>query len=582
MNYKKLVEVYEKLEKTSKRLKKTHIISQFLNEADIDSLPMVTLLLQGKLYANWDDNKLGVASRIILKAINLSTGISKIEEEWKKTGDLGIAAQNMIGKKKQSTLFHHDLTIKKVFSNLRKLATLTGYGTVDKKVQLISELLTSADSTEAKYIVRSVLEELRVGVGEGSLRDAIVWAFFKDKIGLSYIENENQVDVKDRITYDEYVSAVQRAYDLSNDFGLVAQTSKKHGLEGLKKIDMELFKPIKVMLALKVPDPETGFDRCGKPAACEYKLDGFRIQAHNNSGQIKIYTRRLEDVTAQFPEIVAYLKKNIAGNNYIFDSEAVGFDPKTKKYLPFQKISQRIKRKYNINEMSSKFPVELNIFDILYYDGKNLLDEPLEKRRGLLEKIVNPVPKKIVLVKNLITSSINEVEDFYHSSLDAGNEGIMMKNLKAPYKPGARVNFMVKLKPVMETLDLVIVAAEWGQGKRSNWLSSFTLACINDDGNYLEIGKVGTGIKETTELGVSFAQLTEELKPLIISEKGKEVRLRPIVVVEIDYEEIQKSPTYSSGYALRFPRLKALRLDRNASEISTIGMVEDFYYGQNK
>lgn len=582
MEYIKPVEIYKKLEETTKRLEKTFLISEFLKTIPKEDIAEIVLLLQGKIFPSWDERKIGVASRLILKAINIATGINikRIEDEWRKTGDLGIVAENLVKQKKQSTLFSAELSVKKVFDNLRKLAELEGVGTVEKKMQLIAELLTSAKPIEGKYIVRTILEELRVGVGEGSLRDAIVWAFFGDKIGLKYL-SENKIDISSREEYNKYIDAVQRAFDLTNDFSAVAEAAKL-GLKKLEDMDIVVFRPLKVMLALKIKDIGEGFERCGKSVDVEYKLDGFRIQVHKQGNKIKLFTRRLEDVTKQFPEVVEYVKRNVKGDSFIIDSEAAGFNPKTGKYLPFQNISQRIKRKYNIEEMSEKFPVEMNVFDILYYNGKNMIKEDFKKRRELIEKIITNKPKKIVVVKNLITSNEKDVEKFYKESLDAGNEGIMIKNLSAPYKPGARVNFMVKLKPVMDSLDLVIVGAEWGEGKRANWLSSFTLACIDEDGNFLEIGKMGTGIKEKAEEGVSFEQLTEELKPLIISEKGREVKIKPRIVVEVTYEEIQKSPTYSSGYALRFPRLVNLRLDRDPSEASTLAMVEDYYYSQKK
>ncbi len=580
MKYVKLVGIYEELEKTSKRLEKTHIISEFLKKTSADDLPVIVLMLQGKLFPNWDDNKIGVASRLILKAINTATGISsaRIEKEWKKTGDLGIVAENLVKGKKQVTLVSHELSVKKVFENLRKLATLEGMGTVDKKMQLISELLTSANPVEAKYIVRNVLEELRVGVGEGSLRDAIVWAFFGDKVDLKFSENKIEVE---REEYNKYVDSVQRAYDITNDFSSVALTAKKDGLKGLNAMGIRVFRPLKVMLALKVGDVKGGFERCGEKVDVEYKLDGFRIQAHKDEGEVRLFTRRLEDVTKQFPDVVEYVLNNVKGDSFIIDCEAAGFDPKSGRYLPFQKISQRIKRKYDIASMAKNFPVELNVFDIIYYNGKSMLKESFEKRRELIEKIVSGKKRKIVVVKNMITSKGAEIERFYKESLNEGNEGVMIKNLSAPYKPGARVNYMVKLKPTMETLDLVIVGAEWGEGKRAKWLSSFVLACIQE-GKFLEIGKMGTGIKEKKEEGVSFEELTKLLRPLIIAEKGKSVEIKPKIVVEVDYEEIQKSPTYSSGFALRFPRLKGLRTDRRASEATDLDLVEDLYYGQKK
>jgi len=637
MKYASLVEVYQKLDSTTKRLEKTYFISELLRKTPVEDLSRITLLLQGKIFPPWDERKIGVASRMVLKAINFATGLNsgEIEDEWKKTGDLGKTAENLIKKKKQATLFSQDLSVSKVFNNLRKLATLEGLGSVDQKVKLISELLTSAKPIEARYIVRNVLEELRVGVGAGSLRDAIAWAFFPKVCGIFFkcdkcnnympniakclecneiIENKfkkeiekfdetkvlklksidelKKADIKKydfilckdenlaREAYNYFVNAVQGAYDVANDFSVVAEKAKIDGIKGLMNVSLEPGRPVKVMLAIKVKDVKEGFERVGKPADIEYKLDGFRLQIHKKDKDIKLFTRRLDNVTKQFPDVVDYVKHNIKGESFIIDSEAVGFSPKTKKYLPFQSISQRIKRKYDIENMAKEFPVELNVFDIIYYNGKNMITTPFSERRKIIEKIVKPAERKIVYVKNLITSDEKEVLKFYKESLDRGNEGIMLKTLDAVYKPGARVGHMVKFKPVMDTLDLVIVGAEWGEGKRSNWLSSFTLACIDENNNFLEIGKVGTGIKEKSELGVSFSQLTEELKPLIISEKGKGVNVKPEIVVEINYEEIQKSQTYSSGYALRFPRLINLRLERSAEECSTLSMVEEFYENQ--
>ena len=637
MKYIDLVEVYQKLDSTTKRLEKTYFISELLRETPLEDLSRITLLLQGKIFPPWDERKIGVASRMVLKSINLATGLNSrdIEDEWKKTGDLGKTAENLIKRKKQATLFSQDLSVSKVFNNLRKLATLEGLGSVDQKVKLISELLTSAKPIEARYIVRNVLEELRVGVGAGSLRDAIAWAFFPKVVGIFFkcdkcnnympninkclecnqaIENKFNKEVerfdkkkvlklkstdelkkadlkkydfilcKDenlaRECYNYIVNAVQGAYDVANDFSVVAEKAKSGGINGLMSVGLEPGRPVKVMLAIKVKDIKEGFERVGKPADIEYKLDGFRLQIHKKDNKIKLFTRRLENVTKQFPEVVDYVKNHVKGDSFIIDSEAVGFNPKTKKYLPFQSISQRIKRKYDIKNMAKEFPVELNIFDVIYYNGKNMVKTPFIERRKIIEKIVKTAERKIVYVKNLITSDEKEVLKFYKESLNKGNEGIMFKTLDAVYKPGARVGHMVKFKPVMDTLDLVIVGAEWGEGKRSNWLSSFTLACIDENNNFLEIGKVGTGIKEKSELGVSFGQLTEELKPLIISEKGKKANVRPEIVVEVRYEEIQKSPTYNSGYALRFPRVVNLRLERSAEECSTLKMVEEFYEGQ--
>jgi len=243
-----------------------------------------------------------------------------------------------------------------------------------------------------------------------------------------------------------------------------------------------------------------------------------------------------------------------------------------KKYLPFQKISQRIKRKYDIEEIASKFPVQVNIFDVLF-DGRSLLKVPFVERRKVLDRIIVP-SADLLLARHIVTDDVVVAEQFYKDSLSAGNEGVMAKNLDSIYKPGSRVGFGVKVKPVMDTLEVVIVGAEWGEGKRGQWLSSFVIAVRDENDEFVEIGRVGTGIKEKVEEGVSFDQLTQLLLPLIVEEKGKEVKVRPEVVIEVNFEEIQQSPTYSSGFALRFPRFIKLRDDRSAEDINTVDDVK--------
>lgn len=586
MDYSKLVEVYEQLNKTTKRLEKTRIISEFLKDVGVDDMEHVMLLLEGRVFPNYDAREIGVASRLMLKSLSIATGISvdKIENEWKKHGDLGLVAEALVKTKKQATLHSTKLTVKKVFDNLRKLADLEGEGTVERKTQLIAELLTSAKPVESKYIVKTILGEMRIGVGEGAMRDAIVWAFFGNKIRVKYTKEINDIEVEDREVYNKYLDAVQSAYDVTNEFALVAKAAKSKGLEGLENIGMKVGIPIQVMLALKVDTVEEAFETVGKPAVIEFKYDGFRIQAHKyENGRISLFTRRLEDVTKQFPDVAGFVKKHIKGKSFIIDSEAVGYDKKTEKYLPFQNLSQRIKRKYDIAKMSQDFPVELNVFDIIYYEGKNMINEPFEKRRKLLEKIIKQEPKKIVLAKSKETSDKKDVEKFFKEAVDAGNEGLMFKALNAPYKPGARVGYMIKFKHMMETLDLVIVGAEWGEGKRAKWLSSYTIACLDENGNFVEVGKVSTGLKEKKEEGLSFEEMTKLLKPLIVTEKGKEVKVKPKIVIEVGYEEIQKSPTYESGFALRFPRVIGLRImDKGPHEASTLGYVKKLYWQQKK
>src|SRR3989304_5078071 len=569
MKYSKLAELYEQISSTTKRLEKTDILAKFLKQLD-DSDKDALYLLLGEIYADYDEKRIGISDQLAIKAIAKATGTpnEKVVHEGKTIGDLGKVAEKLIGKNKQSTLSSNSsLTIQKVLENLRKLPGLEGKGTVEKKIFLITELLSSATAKEALYIIRTLLSDLRIGIKESTIRDSLAKAFFKD-------------DKK------EAVKDIQDAIDKSNDIVEVFDMAKKGKLKDLDKVHLEIGKPIKVMLAQKAKNIHEAFEAVGKPCAVEYKYDGFRMLIHKKGNEVILFTRRLENVTRQFPEVADFIRKYVNGNSVILDSEAVGFDKKTKEYKPFQEISQRIRRKYDIEKLQEELPVEINVFDILYYEGKSLLNEPFEKRTALIKKIIRNNPYKIIHAKQIITSSEAEAEKFYKQALRNHQEGAMFKNLKAAYQPGRRVGHMLKIKPETRDLDLVITGGEYGTGKRSGWLSSFILSCIDKNGKFYEIGKVGTGIKEkATEEGtpeMSFHELTEKLKPYFLEEHGKTVKIKPRVVVSVTYQEIQHSPNYNSGFALRFPRFTALRPDKSASDANTLDEVKKDFEKQKR
>ena len=557
MLYSKLVNVYNELSKTTKKLEKTDIIAEFLKNVNKDEIKDVIHLLKGKIFADYDARKIGMSSRLILKVISSSTGINQenVEKLWKETGDLGKTAEQLIRKRKQLTLAKEELTIKKVTDNIRKLAEFEGEGTVNKKIRLTSELLNSAEPEEARFIVATILEELRVGVASGIIRDALAKVFNID------------------------VELIEKAYNLTTDYGDLARLIKENGINILEKVSLNPGVPIKSMLAILVSNIKEGFEAVGKPAQFENKLDGFRIQCHKiNDKNIKIFTRNLENVTKQFPDVVKYLKDNIKAKEFIIDAEAVAYDIKNKRHLSFQTISQRIKRKYDIEELAERFPVQVNIFDLIYYNHTTLMNTPLKERREILERLVNEKKDKIVLTNKLVTDNEKEAEKFFKDSLKKGDEGIMIKNLDSHYVPGRYVHGWVKLKNILEPLDLVITKSEYGNGKRSKWLTSYTVACKSGN-DLLEIGKVSTGVKEKGE-DLTYEDMTKMLKLLIINEKGKEVTLKPKIIIEVGYEEIQKSPSSSSGYSLRFPRVNRLRLDKSLDEISDINLVNKIYNSQ--
>jgi len=583
MDYSRICEVYGKLEGTSSGLEKTDVLAGFLGEIRDD--PEVVYMLRGKLFADYDSRELGVSIQLVIKAIARAAGIREEEVvlKFKEFGDLGLVAEDVLGDgKKQKGLFEKKLSVRRVLENLRKLVEVEGGGSVDLKIGYIVDLLLSASAEEAKYVVRTVLGDLKVGVGVGILRDAIAVHCFEPK------------DLEDKKVC---VRAVQEAYDKATDFREVFERACDDSLE---KIKLMPGKPLKVMLFPKAADVDDAFRIVGRPAAFEYKYDGFRVMVNKSEdGEVNVFTRALENVTRQFPEIVEYVEEYVEGKSFILDCEAVGFDAKSGEYTDFQAISQRIRRKYGIAEMRRELPVELVVFDIVYLDGDSLIDVDNEKRRKVIERIVREKEKKIVLAKRIVTQDEKEVERFYGEALDDNQEGLMGRRLDAPYKPGARIGHAVKLKPEDKDFDLVITGAEWGTGKRAGWLTSFDIACRNssgfrgsgvsgvrDDlgsGELVGIGKVSTGLKEVSaevespgskvESNLTFKEMTDMLEKLVLKSEGRHVFVRPEVVVSVKFQNVQKSPTNSSGFALRFPRILRVRPDRGVGDIATLDEV---------
>lgn len=578
MQYRKLCEVFLSLEEHSKRLDKIRILAQCLRSVAKDDLPTMCLLLQGRVFVVSSEDKIGVASKLIVKALVKATGSTEeqIISLWKQKGDLGLVAFDVVASKSQQTLFSTSLTTEKVLSQLQKLVTVQGQGAVDKKMGFLAELLTSATSLEAKYIVKTVLADMRFGVGDGVFRDAVYFAFLAPDI----LDADDEKTLTVAGEHKDVIEQIQDAYNICHDFGRIATVLHDDGIDGLSSITLALGVPLKVMLGPKEETIEAALDRVGRPCAIENKYDGFRVQIHKDGDTVTLFTRRLENVTLQFPDIVAAVQKHVTAKQCIIDSEAVGFDPKTMRHRAFQEISQRIKRKYDIDEIAHKFPVEVHAFDLLFLDGKSLLQLSFEERRKKLESVIDSAPQHIVLSEMFVTDDVEKIASFNAEALASGYEGIMFKSLSSPYKPGGRIGHMVKFKPIMETLDLVIVGAERGEGKRAGWFSSFLVACQSDDGELMDIGRVSTGLKEKSEEGTSFEEMTALLEPQVLSEKDRFVTVSPSVVIEVAYEEVQQSPSYSSGYALRFPRFVRLRDDKSLDDVSSISVVERLYAGQ--
>lgn len=551
MKYIKLVEVYEALDSTTKRLEKTSILAKFLRdmgEEEPKLLPVVTLMSLGRIFPTWSEEEMGLGLKLLMKAIALVVGVSPedVENMARDAGDMGLAAEKLFKKKKQTTLFTMPLTIEKVHSNLVKIADISGNRAQNWKMEILRELFSSASPVEAKYITRTVLEELRVGVGEGTIRDAIAEAFGVEK------------------------SVVERAHMLTNDLGRVAEVAKEEGDAGLKKLTLKPGKPVKLMLAQLSPGIKISVEEMGW-ALCETKYDGIRVQIHRLGDEVNIFTRRLENISNAVPEIIEYIKKLLPARDFIVEGEIIV--TRDGKPISFQYILQRVRRKYDIEKMREKVPLKLFLFDVLYYDGPQI-DTPFYKRRQILESIVTIKKDKLELSSQVKTTpeDVWKAEDLFTESLKAGHEGIMIKDPNAPYMPGIRGKKMLKLKEKPETLDLVIVGGTYGKGKRAHVIGSYLLAVRDENNDFKTLAHAATGMDDQM-----LAELSEMVEPLIVKKVGRKVEISPSVILEIAYSEIVKSPEYESGYSLRFPVVKRVRGDIGLDDIDTVKRVESMF-----
>ncbi len=545
MKFKEFAEFCAIIEKVSSTLEMTGRISSFLRriEEDVDLYNVIHFLM-GKVFPPWEEKELGVGVGLIYKALENVSGVSKkeIEKIVRECGDLGLTAEKILRGKSLRSLFTEELTIRDVKDMFDKMASLEGEGSQKRKILILTGLYGSSTPIEARYLTRLILGEMRLGIGEGIIRDAIARAWGVDS------------------------DLVERAYMIVNDLGKVAVIAKNDGKEGLRHVKINLHTPVKMMLA-QVGSVEDAL-REMKVVAVEWKYDGSRIQVHHGGGKVTIYSRRLENVTKALPEIVEEIRRCVK-EGVILDGEVIAV--KDGKPMPFQEVLRRFRRKHEVVKVMKEIPLEVYFFDVLYNDGE-VIDLPLKERRKILESVVKE-SKIIKIAKQVLTDKRDEIESVFKEALEFGHEGAMLKNPNSPYIPGKRGRHWLKLKEVMETLDLVVTGGEWGEGRRSHLISSFELACLDKrTGKLLGIGHVGTGFTDE-----DLEELTEIFKPLIVEEKGKKIHFKPKIVFEVAYQEIQKSPKYESGFALRFPRFVRLRYDKSVEDADTVERVKELY-----
>jgi DNA ligase-1 len=546
----------QKVEAVSASLEKIDLVAAFLSGLDEAELSVACSYVMGMLFPPSMNLVMGVGPSILYEALAKACGCptEQISQMLRATGDPGLVAAGVVEKRRPLGFAAFQeaepLTITDVYERFVAIARASGKKSQDIKVKNLQFLFSLAGPLEARYIARLAIEDMRIGIGEGGMRDAVARAFSKSKVDAEKVE---------------------RAYNLTNDMGLVAVNARRGTLAQLSVL---INHPIKMMLAQLAESIAAALGEIGT-AAIEWKYDGARVQIHKDGDHVIVFSRRLENVTASLPEIVSAARQ-INAKSAILDGEAVAIG-KDGRPMAFQDILKRFRRKYNVEKLAAQIPLRLFLFDLIYLDGRSVTDLHLSERRALLEKITRHNPtSSALLADQVLSSSVDAAQEIYRQALAAGHEGLILKNPASVYAPGKRGKNWLKIKPVMETLDLVVIGAKWGEGRRASLLGSYRLGCQDTaSGNLLDMGFVATGFSDE-----SLAELTEMFRELIILEKGMEVEIKPAVIFEVAYEEIQHSPNYSSGYALRFPRMVAVRYDKSLEEADSLERVISLYRGQ--
>lgn len=587
MEYAAIAETYQLIEGTTKRLEMTDYLVELFKKTPPDVIDKVIYLTQGKLYPDYLGIELGIAEKLAIRALAKTTGLKEktINEMLKKSGDLGSVAEEAIKKKKQMTLFSFQeekkLTVEKVYENFDKIARAEGEGSQEKKIQYLAELLNLSSPLEAKYIIRTVEGKLRLGIADMTILDALSVAFGGTK---------------------ELRSFVERAYNIHPDLGYIARKLAEEGIEGVKKIKIQLGIPIRAMLAERLPSLEEILAKMGGRAAFEYKYDGMRIQAHVGEERIWLYSRRLENLTSQFPDVVNAIKEAFKGREGIFDGEAVPVDVNTGELLPFQVVSHRRGRKYGIEKAIEEYPVVLFLFDILYLDGEDLTSRSYPERREILERVIEET-ERVKFAHRLISSNIEKIKEFFNKAIEDGCEGLVAKNIgkESIYRAGAREFLWIKYKrdykvEMGDTVDLVVVGAFAGKGKRRGTYGALLMAAYNPKKDRFEtVCKLGSGFtdEQLAYLPKKFEELKiEKMHPRVYSEMDADYWFVPKVVLEVIGAEITLSPTHTcardvvekgSGLAIRFPRFTGRwRDDKSPEEATTTQELVEMYKNQIK
>ncbi|MDD5336923.1 MAG: ATP-dependent DNA ligase [Candidatus ainarchaeum sp.] len=567
MLFSKLASAFEEVEKRSGRLEMTDLLAGIYRESEATEARKITYLIQGILAPPYEGIDLGMGERFAVQAISSAAGyaVKKVDEDYKKLGDLGLVAESLLGEKRQQSLSAQEMSASYVYDSMLRISKSAGAGSQDMKIKLLAEMLNNSTPQEGKFIVRFVTGQLRLGVGDATILDALSFTAAGDK---------------------SLREGLERAYNLCSDLGHVA-SSFLESPESVLEFRVELFKPIRPALAERLSTPEDIFEKLGK-CAIENKFDGFRMQVHKKGKNVEIYSRKLEKITFMYPDVVEAARAIKAGE-MIFEGEALAFNEKKNRFYSFQETMHR-RRKYGIAESAKEYPLYVYAFDILYLNGEDYTQRSYSERRKALEKVF---PSGLFRVsEKKIAESSADIEKAFAHSLEQGLEGIMAKDLGAPYVAGARKFAWIKLKKSygksVDTIDVVVVGYYLGRGQRAEFEFGGLLGAVyNPESGKLEtVAKIGSGYSE--EEMRNFEEMLSEIKtpepPADLEWKIKpDFWVKPKYVVEVAFDDITLSPTHTcgmkrdKGYALRFPRMMRMRADKDEKESTTTQEVIEMY-----
>jgi len=580
LKYSQLIEKYEEIEATTKRLEMTDLLVELFERTPKKLIDQIIYLTQGKLYPDFLGIEIGIAEKIGVRAISRTSGysIKEINRRNIETGDLGDTTKILLKGKTQSFLFKKALTVEKVYETFEKIAKTIGQGSTEQKLSLLAGLIANAEPREAKYLIRFVTKKLRLGIGDMTVLDALAIAYTGDK--------SNRKDL-------------ERAYNLSSDLGLVAKTIVTEGIEGIREISINVGKPIRPMLAERLSSAKEALEKLGGIGAAEYKLDGERLQIHKKNKEIRIFSRRLENITSHYPDIVAQSITQIDSEKVIVEGECVAIDHNTGAFRPFQELMHR-RRKHGIKEAIEAYPVSVFFFDLLFVDEEDYTTKTYRERREKLEQIIIQ-NNHMKLVQRLVTDDLDKLELFFDQAIQVGCEGLVLKDLESGYRAGNREFSWIKWKreyktDLTDTIDLVVVGGLHGKGRRVGKYGAFLLATFeNQHAKFRTVCKCGTGFTDD-----DLDKLQELLEPIRIPVKANNVDSKmdvdvwfsPKLVIEVIASEITLSPIHTcgmdtirkgSGFALRFPKYTGrLREDKGPENATTENEIIRMYKNQLK